>query len=260
MGDLIFQFFLHASHEMVLIALLAIGYLWIDRKLFFSGIVLLCASILVNSALKVFFHVPRRPGVPKTTYSFPSGHTQSAFVLYQWFWNKFITNLFFFLFTTVMVAGICGSLLYFRYHTVWDLFGGFFVATCLAQFCYHAFQKSENLFLMTLFFLVSGSVIFLHAQHELKPSHYSLIYVLVVLTVLDKIFFRLRDSHARCVGQKYFSSAIFTFLFLFAYFVIRSFSTDLFYAVVGGALPCALKIALVLYPSEDGASQKDILS
>jgi len=70
MLDNISCFFLTFSHDTIIIPLIIIGYIWIDRKVFFHGICLLLTSMLLNLALKITFQIPLAPSLGKEGFAY----------------------------------------------------------------------------------------------------------------------------------------------------------------------------------------------
>jgi len=124
----LFVAFTHIGSETISIAILALGYLCINKKLFRDISVLYCLTVLINVMLKQWFQVPR-PGVDYLvamndgSFSFPSGHAQVAVVIWlsiaiyykrAWVWWVCLT----------MMLGISVSRVYMGVHYPTDILVG----------------------------------------------------------------------------------------------------------------------------------------
>jgi len=106
--------------------LLPLGYWLVRRDAFMHGTVLLVATALLNSGLKGIFQLPR-PEIPHLVaaggWSFPSGHAQTAAVIWPWLavelrWRRAWPLV------AVLVAGIAFSRVYLGVHYPVDVVGG----------------------------------------------------------------------------------------------------------------------------------------
>ena len=115
MTDIVTSFFLSFSHDTVIIPFVIIGYIWLDRNLFFNAICLILLSIIFNSALKITFQIPLSPLLNKEGFAFPSGHMMSSAVLYGWILLH-TQNLFYRTSIIIVLFGIAFSLVHCGYH------------------------------------------------------------------------------------------------------------------------------------------------
>jgi undecaprenyl-diphosphatase len=139
--------FLFFTDLEIVIPALLIGFIWINRNLFYQAACLSVFSILVNVALKVSFQVPLLPTVGHKGFAFPSGHMQFATVLYTWLvfyglkgsdrttWKLSIKIL-----TPCLLTGIGWALIHCGYHTLKDVIAAVFVGLCLVA----GFQLAQN--------------------------------------------------------------------------------------------------------------------
>lgn len=144
------------SHEWVISTLLIVGYIWVDRETCFHSTGLVLISMIVNVALKVTFQVPLNPSLGKAGFAFPSGHMQTAVVLYGFFYTVTPYRSLKYSFIALLIM-IGSSLIYFGYHNVTDVMGAILFALILI----HAYQyllqrmKASHLFLGMIFFALS---------------------------------------------------------------------------------------------------------
>lgn len=124
------EFFLLFSHATIIVPLVFAGVIWVDRTIFLQVICLVLFSMILNIALKNTFQVPLAATLHKAGFAFPSGHMQTATVLYGWLALKF-HNLYFRIFTIIVLTGIGMSLVYMGYHNYFDVAGAVFFAMIL---------------------------------------------------------------------------------------------------------------------------------
>ena len=70
MLDELYKFFLSFVHNPVLLPLIIIGYIWLDRRIFFHAASILLLGMLVNGALKYTFRIPLSPSIGKQDLHF----------------------------------------------------------------------------------------------------------------------------------------------------------------------------------------------
>jgi len=179
MLDNVCRFFLAFSHDTIIIPLIIIGYIWIDKKVFFHGICLLLTSMLLNLALKITFQVPLAPSLGKEGFAFPSGHMQSSIVLYGWL-LKSINKLLIKVLIILLLIGIGVSLVHLGYHNYFDVFGAVFVGILLI-FTYNWFLKSfkERILSMIVLLFNTLLMVYIGLLYEIKEYSWLVYYSLI---------------------------------------------------------------------------------
>jgi len=184
----ILRFFLACSHEIIIIPLVIIGYIWLDRKVFFHGICLLLTSMLLNLALKSSFRIPLSPALGKEGFAFPSGHMQSSLVFYGWLFkstNQFLIKIG----ITVLLIGIGVGLLYFGYHGYLDIFGALFFGLLLIGTYHGCLKYCRPALLPILIFLFSTVfMIYISWVYEVKEYSWMAYYALIGIVSSDYCF------------------------------------------------------------------------
>ena len=179
MLDNISRFFLTFSHDTIIIPLIIIGYIWIDKKVFFHGICLLLTSMLLNLALKITFQVPLAPSLGKEGFAFPSGHMQSSIVLYGWL-LKSINKLIIKVLIAILLIGISWGLVHLGYHNYFDVLAAVFFGLLLI-FIYSWFLKNfkESILFLILLLFSTLLMAYIGLLYEIKEyswlAYYSLI-------------------------------------------------------------------------------------
>lgn len=170
MTDIITNFFLSLSHDTIIIPFVTLGYIWLDRKLFFNAISLLLLSIIFNSALKITFQIPLSPLLNKEGFAFPSGHMQSSTVLYGWIFLH-TQNLFYKLLIIIALFGIAISLVHYGYHDYYDILGAIFFSSLLLAISYKTIKKQETFFPKIVFIISTVMIIYISINYQKILEH-----------------------------------------------------------------------------------------
>ena len=128
--DALARFFLGFSQIYVVLGLIAIGYVFLNRSVFYHSTLITILSVITNVALKVTFQIPLSSTLNKTGFAFPSGHMQTASVFYLWLLfniNSPITRFG----SPIILTGIAYGLMHFQYHNFLDIVGGLIFAQLL---------------------------------------------------------------------------------------------------------------------------------
>lgn len=81
-GIVVAKTLLVLSHDPTLVLLIALGFIWWNRKTFYHITLLMLLADITIAALKVTFKVPLPPALGVSGFGFPSGHMLIATVLY----------------------------------------------------------------------------------------------------------------------------------------------------------------------------------
>jgi undecaprenyl-diphosphatase len=211
MLDFIAKFFLSFSQEIIIIPAAVLGYIWFDRKIFFSAICLMLLSMLLNFDLKATFQIPLATG---KGFAFPSGHMQSSTVFYGWLITKIQEPIFQTL-SVVVLIGIGLSLVYFGYHNFFDLAGGIFCAVLLILF-YNLISTQKERFRQIIIFSFSTILLFYAAIIYQVADHLWLAYYCLIGITLSENFFA---EEVKVISL--FNKALSTFFCLIIIFTIR---------------------------------------
>lgn len=140
-------------------AIIIIGFYFINQQNFFYNSVTTLFSIILNTYLKSIWQIPLNPELLKFGWSYPSTHTVFNVVLYTSiliFYRKIWVLL---LALILLMAGFL-AMIYFRYHTWIDIFGGICTAGIIVipfyywtQFAFKA-QLSFGILLSVLSWLL----------------------------------------------------------------------------------------------------------
>lgn len=125
------------------------------KKQYLRALFLMLISMLVNANLKVIFKMPLPEWLHSAGYAFPSGHMQVAVVFWGWLMYEFasLRNL---LAGTVLLAGVGYWIVFFKYHSVFDICGavpvGLAIVACYAylikKYSWLTLLHSAQIFLM----------------------------------------------------------------------------------------------------------------
>jgi len=139
--DAVARFFLGFSHFLFILPMLALGFVFLNKRLFYHALCIMFFSIIINVALKTTFQIPLAPFLNKAGFAFPSGHMQLATIVYGWLAFKIPSTRLRILISVVLI-GIGFGLVHFGYHTVIDVLGGVFFAVLLITL--YAFMQCEH--------------------------------------------------------------------------------------------------------------------
>jgi len=177
--DIFFRALLFTTQEPFIVPLLVIGYLAFRREVFARATLILLLSLSINPFLKSLFEVPLPESLGKEGWALPSGHMQSAVVLWGWFALE-AKNRYFFAILPLLWIGIGGGLIYFDYHSLADVTAAVLSgSTLLAVFYY--LNKYAPLSRSKLGFICTAiSLLF----YYITPNHQELAYLLVAPSAL----------------------------------------------------------------------------
>lgn len=250
--DLLAKIALEFSNESIIISLLIIGYIWINKDIFFHGVCLVLISMIINSALKATFQIPLNPSLGKEGFAFPSGHMQTSVVLYGFFYT-FIKNRALKCCLLALLTMIGASLIYFGYHDFVDVVGAVVVAL-LIMFLYkniiinRLYLKSRYLSLMQMF-VVSIFLVYIKLIYSINPYVWMAYYALFgFLIAHEYCVIKLKTTTPNKLNKFLASGLCFTCLFYLD--VIFSSTSSIIELIspfrwffMGVAVPCALFVS-----------------
>ncbi len=188
MTDIITSFFLSFSHDTIIIPFVMMGYIWLDRKLFFNAICVILFSIIFNSALKITFQIPLSPLLNKEGFAFPSGHMQSSAVLYGWILLH-TQNLFYRISIIIVLLGIACSLVNRGYHNYYDILGAAFFASLLLTSYHKISQINQAILAKTAVIIATIMMIYISIRYNQIAEHlWRAYYGLIGITISEQVF------------------------------------------------------------------------
>jgi undecaprenyl-diphosphatase len=197
MTDLFFRFCLSFSHATVIIPLAVLGFLFLDRQVFFHAVTVLLFSIVINWALKVTFQISVDPDKGKGLFLFPSGHMQTSCVFYGWLWCAY-PHLFARTLNAAVLCGIGTSLVYFGYHSTFDVFGGLFFGFILIMSCRTLMMICDERVVLAVFFFSSSAALLYSGWRFGIKQHVSIAYF-ILLSLLCMRFICLFSFQKRAI-------------------------------------------------------------
>lgn len=203
--DNIATFFLSFSHDTIIIPFVVLGYIWLERSIFYHGICLILLSIILNYALKITFKIPLSPHLGKQGFAFPSGHMQSSVVLYGWLLSK-TQNKIYKLFIIFLLSGIGFSLIYFNYHNYLDIIGAIFFAVLLITAYALLLSHNKKMLPWVIFFLGSLLMLYISIAFELPRHLWMAYYGVIGLMISEHLFSKKQNS--KPLHRKLISTAI----------------------------------------------------
>ena len=252
MLDNISRFFLNFSQDTIIIPLIIIGYIWIDRKVFFHGVCLLLTSMLLNLALKITFQIPLAPSLGKEGFAFPSGHMQSSIVLYGWL-LKSINRLSIQVLIIILLIGISIGLVHLGYHNYFDIFGAVFVGILLIftyNWCLKTFKESSLSVIILLFSTLLMAYIGL--LYEIKEYSWLAYYALVGVISSEYCFRNKKTLISNNIKVIATIFCVSTFLLVNQIFLVLHidslFLSQLKWLLIGFCIPFSLHFLSLIKP------------
>jgi membrane-associated phospholipid phosphatase len=120
------------AHPITVFGLFLIGFIFHNRTIWGIAIILSSFSLILNPALKEYFHLPRPEG-GGDEFGFPSGHFFGSMAFYGWVALMWPNRLVRFA-IAIILAGIGFGLVYKGYHYPRDIAGSFGFASLLILF------------------------------------------------------------------------------------------------------------------------------
>ncbi|MDD3113274.1 MAG: phosphatase PAP2 family protein [Candidatus Izemoplasmatales bacterium] len=169
--DFFFQFWTFFGEELVVIGILGFLYWCYDKKTGETIGLTVFISLVLNSIIKVIFQRPRPyvnpangiDGIRLDTaggYSFPSGHTQGAAVVFGslavWLKKRWLTIV-----SVVIIVMVAISRMYLGVHYLSDVLVGGLLGVGLAFIFHKLFENDANRQKIYLISLVSSIALFL---------------------------------------------------------------------------------------------------
>jgi hypothetical protein len=221
MLDNIASLFLRFSHDIIVVPIIILGFIWLKRETFYHAICLLLFSILYSHALKVYFQIYS----PIYGLIFPSGHMLAPTVLYGWLAYKY-KNITFKIMVLILLCGIGASLIHFNYHDYNDVIGGAFFAIILLLTYNFILQKRPEFLLY--FNLILANVFMLYLSIRLDnilPHLWLSYYALMGFTISSKIFYNQKIIDT--TKSKILSSILYFISFAIIYSIFNTTMSNL---------------------------------
>lgn len=248
MLDIIAKIFLSFGHEIFIIPLRILGYIWLEKEIFFNAICLILVSILGNFALKITFQVPLLPHLGQG-FAFPSGHMQSAVVLYGWLIAKTRNFIYRVLMISVLI-GIALSLVYCNYHNYFDVLGAIFFGYLLIFFYSLLANSGKQILLSSVVTLSTLLLLYILLLHKFIEEHLWMAYYALIGVVFSERNF-VREITTKDLQNKIIATIIcFTIIFitkmLCTIWFISSlpiFIQQIQWAIIGFSIPASVFIS-----------------
>jgi PAP2 superfamily len=245
MIDSIAHIFLGATRDHFIIPLIILGYIWIDREVFYHATCLILVSMIFNLALKLTFQIPLSPALGKEGFAFPSGHMQSATTFFGWLALK-SRSLIIRILLLVILIGVGFSLVHFHYHNYYDVLAAiFFSVLLIAVYFWVLISKAKSFLGCILIVFSTLLIVYMDSRVQSISAHIWMAYYgLIGFIISEKIFRSIREHTLRekvlntflCCGL------IFLVLYIFstqAFFrALPPMLSGLQWLVVGFLIPC----------------------
>ncbi|CEK12066.1 phosphatase PAP2 family protein [Legionella hackeliae] len=255
MLDIVAAFFLLFSNAVVIIPFLILGFIWLDKSLFYHAICLILISSLINVALKVSFQIPLPASIAKNWFAFPSGHMQMTTVLYGWIAYKIGIEWIKRVLITLLI-GIALSLIHFNYHNVYDIIGALFFALLILVLYPILYSKWPTAMPWILLITAINLIAYIHLRYRPIPNHAWVAFFMLVGFIIAETLSKGRHI-LLSIKQKLIATLLVIVLMILTYsvFQIPAVHTLPFYfaymewLIIGFILPWSCLIAKWIKPS-----------
>jgi hypothetical protein len=148
------------SKEVTIVPAIAIGYHFINRRIFINVAGILFFMMILNTYLKSIWQIPL-PANVGNGWSFPSGHMASAIVFWGYLALEY-KNKTFRAAVVFLLLGVATSLIYFSYHNLIDVLGALFFSSIVLvgyTFCCRSINDEDLFKLFFSLISISGVLI-----------------------------------------------------------------------------------------------------
>lgn len=183
-----FDIILAFSNTSTFLLILLAGFFLLNRAIFYQAACLSAFGLVINIALKGSFKVPL-PAHLGPYYAFPSGHMQSSSIFYLWL-ALYISFLPLRMFVALLLPGIGAGLIYYHYHTLYEVLGGLFFAFMTIALYRYLIIKFKNKSALLILLIASLLMVYNTLIYEKLPSHawpaYMILMALLCLKDINK--------------------------------------------------------------------------
>lgn len=228
MTDNIANIFLTFGHDTIIVPLVILGYIWFDRKIFYSAICLGLLNMIFNAALKVTFKIPLDPSLNKDWFAFPSGHMQNVVILYCWLMAK-IQKGFINIIGLIILIGEAWALVHFGYHNYYDILGAIIFGSILLlvyqKFLY--IKIKEPALSLMMFFCGSIMMVYIayvyYIRHHLWVSFYGFVGIIISEIIFSKLNYLTQESLNNKLSLKWFLTKVIATIVCFGAILLIKF-------------------------------------
>lgn len=241
MIDNISTAFLFLGQEAFIIPLIVLGYIWIERALFYNAACMLLFALIFNTALKDTFQVPLSPTLHKAGFAFPSGHMQAASSFYGWFVIA-KRNLFINVAVLILLIGIAIGLVHFHYHNIYDIAGAL-VFTGIQLFAYYKVITRAKRYAYWIVILLATLLLAYIDFHFTQMNNYVLMAYFALLGFMTAEQFFGKVSKTRTVIDKVLQTVVcFACVIVITHFLATA--NNLHWLVIGFIIPCTNRVRI----------------
>lgn len=212
----VMSFLLSFSHELPILSIGIIGYIWIDRKTFFNALTAILTAVIVSHALKITFQIPLSPMIG-VGYAFPSGHTLASTAFYGVIFLQH-KNIFLRSIIAILMIGICSSLIYFGYHNAIEIAGGLFFGVLLVLLLNLTSKKELKFQVMSSIIFVTICMYYIFYMGEMNKNVCLGYYALSGINLASLIY---KDSNNKFLMKVITSVVLFSTIMLLRFLLIR---------------------------------------
>lgn len=232
--------FLKFSNESFIMPILVLGYIWLNRNLFYHGICVTLLAVIYARVLKNYFQIYS----PKYGLIFPSGHTLTATATYFWIALK-SRKIFIWLLSFLIIVLTCYSMIFFDYHNLNHILGGVFFAIIFIILYNYMLVKYPNILDIILLPLAIFLLLYIKYKNEVFVSFLWIgIYALIGIFIGEKCFpNRELKKKEKLLATLIYSFTSFITYLLFSEFSLPNYLFEIRWFILGITLPSSIHFA-----------------
>ena len=238
--DGLVKLILSFGHETIMTPTIILGFIWLNRDIFYHATCILLLSMLFSFALKVTFKKISTYG-----FAFPSGHMQASVAIYGWLAYKY-NKQFGYIFATIILSGIGISLVYAGYHDYPDALGGLFFALILISLYNFSLSKmKKNIDIISFIFATCLMLYIFWRQQQILPHLWLAYYALIGFMLSARLFgseIELTSKSQRILASMIFFLLMLTIHKIFSWIIINDlpvYFSQIKWLLIGAVIPCS---------------------
>lgn len=235
MNKEIANFFLKFSHDIIIIPILVLGYIWLNRKLFYHTICITLLSMIYSRALKNYFQISSQYGLV-----FPSGHTLTAATLYGYIALQYRKKFLWFIACTILIM-LSYSLIYFGYHNIYHIAGGIFFAGLLIFLYDLALKNYPNILKYSIIPLVIIMLVYINYKQNIIMGYLWMVFYCLIGIFISENYF-CKEEGKLSIKEKILATLICLTngalaFFIFQHLLLASYIYEIKWLIIGASLP-----------------------
>lgn len=232
--------FLKFTHDIFIIPILVLGYIWINRKLFYHAICVTLLAVIYARALKNYFQIYS----PKYGLIFPSGHILTATATYGWISLK-SNKILIWIISIILISLSSYSMIFFSFHNLKEIIGGIFFAIILVISYNYMLTKHPSILKLTLLPLAIALLLYIKYKKQVFFGFiWMTIYALFGIFIGENYF----KENATKKREKLLATLLYIFINFITYMFFKELNLPVYifelrWFIFGLSLPLSINFA-----------------